>query len=1182
MYHDRTRWLSFPGGAHSEPREMVVSRRPSGAAGPVLGRAPASPSVPGGFNGGVAIPTERPSPARRSAEPADADLDRERTAAAVELAERLLTASISGATRAERRQAARLGRLLADPGGRALLFALTDEVLRTPGSDRSMRQLRALVGAGLPRSLPALDRLGMRAAALGSIVAAGPVAAIVRQRIRAETRGVIVPAAEPRFGRHVARRRAAGFTTNVNLLGEAILGDDEAATRLDALLARMRRPDVDYVSVKISALCANLDVLAFESEVGRIAEHLRTVYRVAAERRPGVFVNLDMEEHRDLDLTVEAFCRVLDETEFHDLAAGIVLQAYLPDTHAVVERLVDWSDVRHRAGRAPIKVRVVKGANLAMEDVDAELGGWEPTPYPTKAEVDASYKAVLDRLFDAAARGGLLVGVASHNLFDVAWALDRRRERGLDDRVGIEMLEGMVPPQSRVTRAAAGEVLLYTPVVTDADFAASIAYLSRRLDENAGPENFLRSLFTIEPGSPDWEREVDRFEQAVAARHGVSTSPRRTQDRTTEQRRFDPDDAFTNEPDTDFTSSANRRWIATHLADEQLPELPPLVATITGIDQLVERAGAARWSDTSTAERRRVLCRVAEVMTANRGRTLAVMARETGKTVREGDPEVSEAIDFARWAAASTREIDDLAGDGVSADPLGVVLVAGPWNFPTAIPANGAVAALAAGNAVLLKPAPEAVASAVELTRHLHEAGVPADAVQLVRCADDEVGRHLVAHPDVGGVVLTGAYETARMFLGWKPSLRLVAETSGKNSLVITQTADVDLALRDLVRSAFGHAGQKCSAASLAIVEAPLYDDPLFHQRLADAVRSLRVGPATELTTMVGPLVTAPGDKLRRGLTELDSGESWLVEPRPLDDDGRIWSPGVRVGVRPGSWFHRTECFGPVLGVIRADDLDHAIEIQNAVEYGLTGGIHALDRSEIERWLARAEVGNAYVNRHTTGAIVRRQPFGGWKRSSVGRGAKGGGPGDIFRFVTFRRTNDRPAPDATRASYRQWWHDQFGIEIDRSGLRAEANVFRYRPVDGVIARVGADASSAHLSALRTAAAVTGVALEISVPPGDGAATPPGEHDIAPADAGGMLSHVETDDELANRIGAGRAERLRLLTPCRDVLRVACHEHDVAIDETAVTHDGRVELPCWLREQAVSRTRHRHGRVDTSR
>ena len=437
---------------------------------------------------------------------------------------------------------------------------------------------------------------------------------------------------------------------------------------------------------------------------------------------------------------------------------------------------------------------------------------------------------------------------------------------------------------------------------------------------------------------------------------------------------------------------------------------------------------------------------------------------------------------------------------------------------------------------------------------------MPDDVVQLVNCPDDDVGRHLVTHPDVDGVVLTGSYATARLFLGWQPDLRLLAETSGKNSLVISVTADIDLALRDLVRSAFGHAGQKCSAASLAIVEAPLLDETSFLERLADAVRTLRVGPPHQLTSMMGPLIAPPSGPLARALTTLDPGESWLVEPRQLDASGRLWSPGVRIGVQPGSWFHRTECFGPVLGVIRADDLDHAVEIQNAVDYGLTGGFHGLDEREIERWLARVEVGNVYVNRHTTGAIVGRQPFGGWKRSSIGRGAKTGGPGDVARFVTFRRTSGEPSVPAATESYRHWWRLGFGASIDRSGLRAERNVLRHRPVDGVVVRVGAGTPAVDVASLRAAATVAGVAVEVSGP------------------AAGDVDVVESDAELATRLPAAAVERLRLLTTADDAVWSACHDADIAVDRTAVTHDGRVELPCWLREQAVSWTRHRHGRI----
>ena len=336
--------------------------------------------------------------------------------------------------------------------------------------------------------------------------------------------------------------------------------------------------------------------------------------------------------------------------------------------------------------------------------------------------------------------------------------------------------------------------------------------------------------------------------------------------------------------------------------------------------------------------------------------------------------------------------------------PHGVVLVASPWNFPYAIPAGGVLRR--AGRRQ--RRGPEAGAGGARGRRsswleQLWRAGVPRDLLQFVACPDDEVGRHLVTHDDVDTVVLTGAYETAQLFRSWKPSIRLLAETSGKNALVITAAADEDAAIRDLVRSAFGHAGQKCSAASLAIVEASVYDDPAFMRRLADAVRSVRVGPARRSGHDDRPadrcaVAEAAAGADHAGARGAVAGGAAVPRRR----SARLWSPGVRLGVAPGSWFHLTECFGPVLGVMRAESISTTrSSCRTPAEFGLTGGIHSLDEHEVADWLDRVEVGNAYVNRHITGAIVQRQPFGGWKRSSVGCGPKAGGPFYVEAFGTW-------------------------------------------------------------------------------------------------------------------------------------------------------------------------------------
>lgn len=1102
-----------------------------------------------------------------SAPPETHRSDAELADAAVALATILLRTSLDDESRREVRRRERLGALLADERGRQLIFAMTDQVLRIDDPQLAADRFADVVARHHTDAVGRVDALLLRAG--GAIAPRLPrlVMPLVVKRIKAETRGIVIPANDPKFAEHLERRAEDGVGINVNPLGEAILSDAEADERFHSVLDRIGRDDVDYVSVKVSAIVANLDVMAFELSIDRICHRLRELYRAAESARVRSFVNLDMEEYRDLELTVQSFMRVLDEDEFAGIDAGIVMQAYLPDTHEAAKRLGDWSTQRHERAGGTLKIRLVKGANLAMEAVEAEIHGWISAPYGSKADVDASYKAMLDSLLRPEWAQAVRVGLASHNLFDVAWALTVGAERGVLDRIEFEMLEGMAPAQARAVHDAAGDLLMYAPVVADHDFDASIAYLSRRLDENTQPDNFLRSLFTLTPDSADFAEEADRFRTAVAARHEVDHSRRRAP--------LPVDVAvgspFAAEPESDLTDTAVRTAFLDAIAHAPVPASTPITDLET-IDAVMKTASGDRdpvasvpggkrpGADAySLAERRGWLLATADLMSAERASTIGLMANHVAKTIQEGDPEISEAIDFCRYyATTGSDRLDGAIEHGLDVSGRGVVVVVGPWNFPYAIPTGGVAGALAAGNSVILKPAPEATAVGAWIADQFWRAGVPRDVLQLVVCEDGPVGKHLVTHPDVDTVVLTGAHETASMFLDWRPDLRVLAETSGKDALVITSSADIDEAIRDLVRSAFGHGGQKCSAASLGIIVGEVYDDPTFRRRLRDAVTSLRVGAATDSATMVGPLIAPPAGKLERGLTMLDAGESWLVEPTLLDTPGAAagtsWSPGVRLGVRADSWFHRTECFGPVLGLMRADDLDHAIELQNASDLGLTGGIHSLDDTEVEHWLAHVEIGNAYVNRHITGAIVQRQPFGGWKRSSVGGGAKAGGPGYVAQLARIEPALEIDAREVA-AAFRHTWAEWYAVEHDPTGLEAEANILRYFPIDRVVARV-ADPEHRDVELLGLAAQVAGVDIAVS------------------------STQDETDVDFAERIAAGsdRPDRVRLLTAMSDDGRRILHAADIVVDLDPPVSDPKIELQHWVREQAISRTRHRHGRL----
>ncbi len=1115
--------------------------------------------------------------------------DQELLDRSLELAAQLTERARSLTSPRQHRRLARLQRLLGSPGGTRLVFSLADRVLRPVSAPVAGRALADLAGSELP-GVSGPDRALLRLAGLTARIAPGPVDALVSGRLRRETAGLVYPA-EPRpLGRSLARLAAAGKRPTLHLLGEAILGHEEARRRVAAVEALLERDDVDCVSVKVSSVAAGISLVDFDGSVERAAVPMRRLYRRALASDPPKLVNLDMEEHRDLDLTVAVFTGVLGESEFVGLAAGVALQAYLPDSHAALDRILVWARQRLAAGGAPVRIRLVKGANLAMETVEAELHGWPPPTYADKPATDASYKALLERLVGAAAEGTVKVGVASHNLFDVAFALVLAEVAGVD--IDIEMLAGMADAQAAAVIERTGRLLLYVPATTRADFRNALAYLARRLDENATPDGFLRHALDLRPGGPEWEEQAGRFTDAVRQRHAAAVRERHV---AAGPAAPGPAGSWTNQPDTDLTLPAHRDWARAALGRAEggvvrttagaPPTGPGGGAGLDVVEAAVARAREAApvWECRPAPERHRVLMAAAEEMVDGRSEAVTVMAREAGKTFPEADPEVSEAIDDARWYAAGVEELQALEAE-VGSRPLGVVVVSPPWNFPYAIPAGGVLAALAAGNAVILKPSPEAPECSVLLGAQLSRAGLGPDCLQVLALEDGEASRRLVSHPEVDGVILTGSADTARRFLEWDPGRRLLAETSGKNAMVVTATADVDQAVRDLVRSGFGHAGQKCSAASLAIVEASVHDHSPFLRQLADATRSLRVGPAADPASEVGPLVGPFTPALERALTRLDPGESWLVEPQLLDAGRRLWAPGVRIGVRPGSWAHLTEWFGPVLGVMRARDLDEAIAWQNGVAFGLTAGLQSLDPTEHQRWMEAVEAGNLYVNRTTTGALVGRQPFGGWKASSLGPTAKAGGPNYLLGLRRWWDAAPVGVADA-EASYRHWWDCHFGTTQELAGLRGEANLLRYRPFQpGIWVRAGAGVAEEEVAKALAAAAMAGTELRLSLAPGGPAPTPASRQSRFGRRSGPVEVVEESGAALAERIrplGADPATprpRLRLLgRPEPEVVAAAAGAGLTTLDEPMCSH-GRIELPRWLREQSISRSLHRYGNV----
>lgn len=1113
--------------------------------------------------------------------------------------------------------AQRLAGVLKDPVGLEFTLGFVDRVVRPEDLRVAARNLEGLARR-TPRFLPWYLRAAIRVGGAVAPLLPWPVIPIARRVLRGMVSHLVIDATPAKLDTTLAELRRDGVRLNVNLLGEAVLGQAEADRRLAGTLDLLGRDDVDYVSVKVSSVAAQLSMWGFDETVDRVVERLTPLYGAAARSTTKKFINLDMEEYRDLDLTIAVFTKLLEKPGLERFEAGIVLQAYLPDSLQALQQLTAWARARRAAGGAGIKVRIVKGANLAMERVDAAVHGWPLATWHSKQATDTHYKRMLAWLFTPDRTDAVRVGVAGHNLFDLAFAWLLAQRRGVEERVEFEMLLGMATAQAEAVRRDVGGLLLYTPVVHPQEFDAAISYLVRRLEENASDENFMSGVFDLTSDQQIFRREAERFLASLAELDATVPGPNRTQDRTHPELPTTRE-VFDNEPDTDPALAANRAWgrgILERSRDTRLGLDALEAAAITDEPTLEARLDAARrageqWGAVPAADRAEQLDRVGEVLAAFRGRLIEVMAAETGKTIAEADVEVSEAIDFAHYYAARARELD--AVDGARFVPDALTAVTPPWNFPVAIPAGNVLSALGAGSAVVLKPAGQARRCGAVLAEAIWEAGVSRELLTLVDVGEQELGRQLITAPQVDRVLLVGGYETAAMFRSWRPDLQLLAETSGKNAIVITPSADLDLAAADLVKSAFGHAGQKCSAASLAILVGSVGSSERFRRQLADAVASITVGYPHDPATLMGPVIEPPQGKLLRGLTVLGEGEHWLVEPRQLDESGRLWSPGVRDGVRPGSEFHLTEYFGPVLGIMTASTLEEAVALQNATDYGLTAGIHSLDPDEVAYWLDTVEAGNLYVNRGTTGAIVRRQSFGGWKRSAVGAGAKAGGPNTLMVLGRWEPVDDAPsgqlrldglAPrvaelieaaqpaldygqfDRVRAGAfgdAQAWADEFGTPRDESQLGVERNVFRYRPAS-VTVRLAESGDLADLVRVLAAAALARAELRVS----SAVPVPSGLLPFLSTNAPILRSRelvVETDAAFAARMAASAPHRIRLIARDGDAREASAlatalgGSVDTAIWSGPVSRAGRIELLPFLREQAVSVTAHRFGNPD---
>ncbi|MCA9211794.1 MAG: bifunctional proline dehydrogenase/L-glutamate gamma-semialdehyde dehydrogenase [Planctomycetales bacterium] len=1169
-------------------------------------------------------------------------------------------------TPAEKKQQAELDRMIQNPTDKVTLTQMTDQAFRSEEAGRAAEQLVHILDVqGIPRFFSPMERTMLKGFQSFGNYLPGVAVPLVKEQMRRETSNVILPAEPDLLRAHLEARRDEGVRMNVNFLGEAILGEDEAKRRLEQYLAALQLPEIEVVSVKISTIYSQISTIGRAASVRTMCDRMELLYRAAARamfvRSDGTrvpkFVYMDMEEYRDMPLTADVFMQTLDRRGLENVSAGIVLQAYLPDASAMQKRITEWARARVENGGAPITLRIVKGANMEMERVEASIHGWAQAPFKTKRETDANYKRMVQFAMRPENIHAVKPGIASHNLFDLAYGLALSVHHGVFADIQFEMLEGMANHQRRALHELTSSLLLYAPACGREAFINAIGYLVRRLDENTGEENFLRHAFNIAVDSEAWTNLEQGFLDSFSLIDQLPSTPRRKQNRLTEEFVVSHErlelDSFCNEPDTDFSLPQNTEWAesiverwfdrrdangvriplfvaGTEITAERTtfecldPSRPGTIigcykqANLQDAEAAIQcaKSDPTNWRSMPDDQRAAILRNVANELRKARADLIGVAIADGGKTIAESDPEVSEAIDFAEFYAATAREFERL--QSVAIRPNGVVVVVSPWNFPIAIPCGGICAALAAGNTVILKPASTTVLVAHELCECFYRAGVPREVLQLIPCSGASVGQHIVAHDDVDTVILTGGTNTAERMLHHKPTIELLAETGGKNATIVSALSDRDQAIKNVLHSAFGHSGQKCSATSLLLLEDEVFEDEDFRDALVDAASSMQVGSAWDLKTRIGPLNSPPSGDLERGLKELEPGESWALMPERIDGNPCLYSPGIKWNVSAGSYTHQTEFFGPILGVMRYRWLFEAIEAVNATGYGLTSGLESLDSREQETWLSAVRAGNLYINRPTTGAIVLRQPFGGMGKSAFGPGIKAGGPNYVAQLMQFenaatpqhdgeihnkqlkqfakalnklsskprlaKRLNAEPQ-DIERLihaiqSYDYWARTEFGVQHDHFKLIGQDNDRRYLPVHMLCIRVTPNDDWYDIFARAAAAKAAGCRAIVNSMPDTPLDPVEVLHELTESWAADLEFIEQSDESLVEAINAQQIGRLRYSSPnsVNRTIRKAVIGKSVHIADRPVLDEGRIELLWYLQEQSISHNYHRYGNL----
>jgi RHH-type transcriptional regulator, proline utilization regulon repressor / proline dehydrogenase / delta 1-pyrroline-5-carboxylate dehydrogenase len=1152
------------------------------------------------------------------------------------LAKYLLKAALISQTSKEKRDQKLFTKLITNIRSRSFIINIIDQGFRSHSYLRRADQILHLIHQyGIPENLSISLRFKLLFLKLLKKKGAAYLVTSIGKKLNDEFSHLVFPSEKD----DLLKKKNPNNLLNFSQVGGLPLGREGVKKWQKKYRRLLEKPNINYISIKSSSLLPKINLLDWEASVKFLATKLQYIYQIANEnpikQKDGTtkhkFINIDIENYQSVKITIQAFKQALSNPSFANLSAGITLQSYLPEAFELQKDLVQFAKKRIEDGGNAIKITIVKGSYLEKEEIQASINNWAQAPYTSKKETDANFKKMLEFACLKPNARVANVGIATHNIFDIAYGLLLIYENEIFPYAEIEMFATRTPNIRNVINQVFDNVRLYCPVADKNEFHKALSFIFRRIDENLRPQNFLYKINKLTPRSKRWDQLKEAFFSSCEKINNLSHEKRQKQDRlenkTFLKERFS---LFDNEQQTNFSLKNNRIWaneiiknvktntesliiplqingqifeknqdgIFHQIASKEKTLYHYSIADENDINKAILCANSylSIWKNVSVEEKMTFFSNITSLYKQKRKELIATLIKEQGKILIDADVEICQAIDSIEYY--KFRYSNTVTTKDVSFSPIGTCIIVSSKGNSLSTPTGNIISALLCGNSVIFKPSKDSVLTGWQIVNTFWEAGIPKEVLQFIICDNEVVENSLINTNSNSKLIFSGRGLTAKKFIKKNPLINISANLEGKNTMIITDCCDRDLAIESLVKSAFSNSGQNDFTITVAILESEVYEDKIFLQKLIDAVSPYKLGFPWDLSTNLVPLRHEIKENLKIALTTLEPGESWLLTPKQNENNPFLYSPGIKIGATENSLTFKRVFAGPVLSLVRASNLKSAISIANSLPYGLISVLQSLDEREHHYFSENIQTGSKYINRATKLAMIRRQPYGGYKSSSYGINFKEGGPNYLLKFLKASQIEipkqkqpvsekvnsltsilekiDLTAEElglfyASIANYAFWWKKMKKYR-DPSKIVGQDNFFGYIPKKNICLKIFEDDNPIDILRICAATLTCGAKLQISRDKNK--CKKFYWLDLLES----IFSKNETDDQLLERLKKQKTRIIRLSNLASKKFKTKVTMQNCYVIDDPVLANGRYELLNYLQEVNISYNYHRYGNL----